>query len=79
MTDAEFAIWVLFMLSFVVLPIKPFFRYLFEIFTGNGQRDTSPCVEEEGDGERHYSQLYRPSDKKYNEIVKLSNNAKSIN
>ncbi|HDN27357.1 MAG TPA: hypothetical protein ENG03_09735 [Thioploca sp.] len=79
MTDAEFAFWLLFMLSFVVLPIKPFFRYLFEVFTKNGQRDTSPCVEEEGDSERHYSQLYRPCDKKYPKIVKLSNNAKSIN
>jgi hypothetical protein len=77
MSDAELAIWLLFILTFIVLPIKPFFRYLFK--THNGRRDTTPCIDEEGYHEKHYSQLYRPGDKKYNRIVELSNNAKFIN
>ena len=78
MSDVELAIWLLFILTFIVLPIKPFFRYLFKLLR-NGRQDTTPCVDEEGYHERHYSQLYRPGDKKYNRIVELSNRAKSIN
>jgi len=78
MTDAEFFIWLFFMLSFVVLPIKPFFRYLFGLIVGN-QQDTDICVNEEVNDERHYSQLYRPGDKKYQQIVRRSNHAKPIN
>ena len=78
MTDAEFAIWLLFMLTFMVLPIKPVFIYLFKKLSGNEQQDTTPCIEEERYNDRHYSQLYRPSDKKYQQIVELSNKAKSI-
>jgi len=79
MSDAELAIWLLFILTFIVLPIKPFFKYLFKLFRHNGRRDTTPCIDEEGYHEKRYSQLYRPGDKKYNKIIKLSNNAKSIN
>jgi hypothetical protein len=43
------------------------------------QQDTLPCLDEEGLHERHYSQLYRPGDRKYHKIVELSNKAKSIN
>jgi hypothetical protein len=81
MTDAEFIIWLLFMFSFVVLPIKAFFRFLFKSIVGNQQdtTDTTVRVKEEGRYEKkHHSQLYRPGDKKYSEIVKRSNNAKPI-
>jgi hypothetical protein len=78
MSDVELAIWLLFILTFIVLPIKPFFRYLFKLLRNGGQ-DTTPCVDEEGYHERHYAQLYRPGDKKYNRIVELSNRAKSVN
>jgi hypothetical protein len=76
MSEVEFAVWFLFMLIFVIFPIKPFFKYLFKIFRG---KDTTPCTDEENYHEKHYSQLYRPGDKKYKKIVKLSNNARSIN
>ncbi len=45
----------------------------------NQQKDTKLYVEEENDHEKHYSQLYRPGDKKYDYIVEQSNNAKPIN
>jgi len=62
------------MLIFAILPIKPIFRTIFKV-----RKDTTPCVEEESYSEERYSQLYRPGDKKYNRIVKLSDNAKLIN
>jgi hypothetical protein len=74
MNEAEFLIWLLFMLGFAILPIKP----LFISFREKWQGKITPCIDEERYGERHASQLYRPGDKKYNRIVQLSNNAKSI-
>ena len=74
-TEIDFIMWLLFMLIFAILPIKPIFKIIFKGFG----KDTAPCVEEEKYGEERYSQLYRPGDRKYNKIVKLSNNAKLIN
>jgi hypothetical protein len=76
MIDIDFFFWLLFMLAFAVLPIKQIVKYFFTVL---GWKDTKLYVEEENYHEKHYSQLYRPGDKKYNSIVKLSNNAKSIN
>ncbi|MDM8564255.1 hypothetical protein QUF74_01225 [Candidatus Halobeggiatoa sp. HSG11] len=73
MDDIEFVAWLMFMLIFAVLPIKPIFKFIFK------GKNTTPCVEEEVFREERYSQLYRPGDKKYDKIVKLSNNAKIIN
>lgn len=74
MNEAGFLIWLLFMLGFAILPIKPLFIAIRERLQGK----ITPCIDEEGYGERHDSQLYRPGDKKYNRIVQLSNNAKAI-
>ncbi|HIE03083.1 MAG TPA: hypothetical protein EYP59_22840 [Thiotrichaceae bacterium] len=74
MNEAEFLIWLLFMLGFAILPIKPLLRAIWERVQGK----ITPCIDEEGYGEKHNSQLYRPGDKKYNRIVELSNNAKAI-
>ncbi|MCK5876339.1 MAG: hypothetical protein KAG43_01790 [Candidatus Marithrix sp.] len=73
MVDIEFIAWLLFMLIFAVLPIKSILRFIFK------GRDTTPHIEEENYCEERYSQLYRPGDKKYDKIAKLSNNAKIIN
>ncbi|MFK5969627.1 MAG: hypothetical protein QM487_05835 [Candidatus Marithrix sp.] len=75
MIEIDFIIWLLFMFIFAILPIKPIFRIIFKGFS----KGTTLCVEEEKYGEERYSQLYRPGDKKYNKIVKLSDNAKLIN
>ncbi|HHB92072.1 MAG TPA: hypothetical protein ENK59_02520 [Thioploca sp.] len=74
MIEIDFIIWLLFMFIFAILPIKPIFRIIFKV-----SKDTTICVKEEKYGEERYSQLYRPGDKKYNKIAKLSNNAKLIN
>jgi hypothetical protein len=74
MNEAEFLIWLLFMLAFAILPIKPLFRAIWERLQGK----ITPCIDEEAYSERHESQLYRPGDKKYNRIVELSNKAKAI-
>jgi len=80
MNDIEFILWLAFILIFALLPIKPLFRYLFKGQGGRKQHeDTKLYVEEEGYHEKHYSQLYRPGDKKYDDIVEQSNNAKPIN
>jgi hypothetical protein len=44
-----------------------------------GGKDTELHVNEEFYNEKRASQLYRPGDRKYNEIVKRSDKAKSIN
>ena len=77
MNDPVFLIWLLFLLMFAVLPIKSFFKHLYAIFRDFDQSNTRTTEEDYPD--HHYSQLYRPGDKKYNKIAKLSNNAKSIN
>ncbi len=74
MMEMDFIIWLLFMLTFAILPIKPIFNIIFKRF----RKDTDLWVEEEKYGEKRYSQLYRPGDKKYNKIVRLSDNAKPI-
>lgn len=79
MTDFEWAQWLLFMLFSAVLPLKSIVRYLLTGMAKEKQPDTLPCLDEEGLHERHYSQLYRPGDRKYHKIVELSNKAKSIN
>jgi len=79
MDDPEFLLWLLFLLMFAILPIKSFFKHLYNVFSELGQIDTMPCTKEEDYQEKHYSQLYRPGDKKYNKIVELSNKAKSVN
>jgi len=76
MTEFEFFLWLIFMLTFVVLPIKPLLKYFFRELGG---KDTELHVNEEFYNEKRASQLYRPGDRKYNEIVKRSNKAKSIN
>ena len=63
------------MFIFAILPIKPIFRIIFKGLS----KETTLCVEEEKYGGKRYSQLYRPGDKKYNKIVRLSNNARLIN
>ncbi|MDM8569004.1 hypothetical protein QUF50_05775 [Thiotrichales bacterium HSG1] len=73
MDDIEFVAWLLFMLTFAVLPIKPIFRFIFK------NKDDTLNVAEENYHEERYSQLYRPGDKQYDKIVKLSNDAKIIN
>ena len=77
MNDPVFFIWLLFLFMFAVLPIKSFFKHLYAILSDLDQSNTRTT--EEDYPERHYSQLYRPGDKKYNKIAKLSNKAKSIN
>jgi hypothetical protein len=79
MDDPEFLIWLLFLLIFAILPIKPLFEFIFKGFGGIRQPNTYLRTEEDSDQEKCYSQLYRPGDKKYDKIAKLSNNAKSIN
>ena len=79
MNDPEFFIWLLFLLMFAVLPIKAFFKHLYQLLSGIGQFDTMPRTKEEDYQERHYSQLYRPGDKKYKKIVELSDKAKPVN
>ncbi|MDM8560331.1 hypothetical protein [Candidatus Parabeggiatoa sp. HSG14] len=78
MVNTEFIVWLLFLLFFAIFPIKPIFKDLLG-FGKNEQQDTTPRLNEEDYGEKHYSQLYCPGDKKYKKIVKLSNNAKPIN
>ncbi len=75
MDDIDFILWLMFMLIFAILPIKPILRFIFK----GHDKDTTPCVKEESYSEERYSQLYRPGDKKYSRIVRLSNNAKLIN
>ncbi len=79
MTNFEWAQWLLFMLFSALLPIKSVIRYLLKGMGENRKPDTLPCLDEEDFHERHYSQLYRPGDRKYNKIVELANKAKSIN
>ncbi len=79
MDDPEFLIWLLFLLMFAILPIKSFFIHLYEVLNKISQFDTTPRTKEEDYQERHYSQLYRPGDKKYDRIVELSDRAKSVN
>ena len=79
MTDSGLAQWLLFMLFSAILPLKAIIRFLLQGITKNNQPDTCPCLDEEGFHERHYAQLYRPGDCKYNKIVELANKAKAIN
>jgi hypothetical protein len=79
MTDSGLAQWLLFMLFSAILPLKAIIRFLLQGITKNNQSDTCPCLDEEGFHERHYAQLYRPGDCKYNKIVELANKAKAIN
>jgi hypothetical protein len=79
MTDSELAQWLFFMLLSAVLPIKAIIRFLLRGITENSQPDTWPCLDEEDFHERHYAQLYRPGDCKYDKIVELANKAKAIN
>ncbi len=76
MTELQFFLWLIFMLTFVVLPIKPLFKYFVRELGG---KDTKLHVDEDFYNERYASQLYRPGDRKYHEMVKRSNKAKSIN
>jgi len=71
--DNTFWYWLMFLLFFALLPIKP----LFQLLLGN-KRDTSPCVQEENFHEWHYSQLYRPGDKKFEQIIRLESKAKKL-
>ncbi len=79
MDNPEFLIWLLFLLMFAILPIKAFFKHLYYILSEIGHLGIMPRTKEEDYQERHYSQLYRPGDKKYKKIVELSDKAKSIN
>ena len=79
MFDIEFTIWLLFLLGFVILPVKPVFRFCLNRFCGNCTKKIMLRIDEENYGEKRDSQLYRPGDKKYDRIVKLSNSAKSLN
>ena len=79
MIDSEWAQWLLFMLFSAILPIKAVIRYLLREISATRQHDTLPCLDEEGFHDRHYAQLYRPGDCKYNKIVELANKAKAIN
>jgi len=74
--DSEFFAWLLFTLFFSLIPLKSLFN-TFLIIIGY-PKDTTPVVEEEGELEHHYSQLYRPGDRKYQQIVELSAKAKPI-
>lgn len=76
--ENEFFAWLLFVLFFSLLPLKALFQ-LFLILLYTPQKDTMPILEEEGEFERHYAQLYRPGDRKYKQIAELSDKAKSIN
>ena len=79
MYDFELFAWILFMLLFTVLPLKPLY-YLF--LSGLGieiTKDTTPFLGEDRDEVQHYAQLYRPGDRKYNKIVELCKKAKLVN
>ncbi|NJO15885.1 MAG: hypothetical protein HC877_09080 [Thioploca sp.] len=79
MTDFEWVQWLLFMLFSAVLPIRSIIRYVLKGINEGKPQDTFPRLDEEDFYERHYSQLYRPGDRKYNKIIELSNKARSIN
>jgi hypothetical protein len=61
----------MFLLFFALLPIKSLFQFLL-----SNKRDI--CVEEENFDERRYSQLYRPGDKRFKQIIKLESKAKKL-
>ncbi len=76
MINFEWFLWILFLLFFAVIPIKPLFEI---IFANDNTRKIIINLEEENNYERHSSQFYRLGDKKYDNILQLSNSAKLIN
>lgn len=77
MIDSEWAQWLLFMLFAAVLPLKAIIQYLLSGIVS--KPNILLRLDEEGFHERHYAQLYRPGDCKYNKIVELADKAKAIN
>lgn len=76
--ENEFFAWLLFVLFFSLIPFKALFQLFLAAFY-TPQKDTMPILEEEGEFEHHYAQLYRPGDRKYKHIAELSDKAKPIN
>ncbi len=75
MSGFELFLWIIFTLLFSLIPLKPLFRLFLEPFW---IKDTTPFLYEAGEHE-HYSQLYRPGDRKYKHIIELCKKAKPIN
>jgi len=79
MTEFEFFLWIIFIMLFSLVPLKPLGHFLLEQLGLKIPKNTTPFLYEASDYEYHYSQLYRPGDRKYEEINKLCQRAKVIN
>jgi hypothetical protein len=79
MHDFELFAWIILLLLFTVIPLKPLYHLFLSGLGIEITKDTTPFLGEDRDNEQHYAQLYRPGDRKYNKIVELCEKAKSVN